>query len=625
MKKTNYKILLSVLFMFLLFAVLGCNKSEAASASVSASSKNVSVGDKVSINVSVKAATWNVYVKGAVSDSIVGYDADLNTKTTNKSYSLNTSKAGTYTVSISGTVKDSSGKKDVSDSVTVTVKEKASSRDNTTTNNNSNNNTNTNSKTEEPTFKSVNDTVYASKDNINIRKSYSADSEKIGSVKLGEQLTRTGIGSNGWSKVSYNGSVGYVSTALITTEQPKKSDDKSLKSLVIEGVELAPAFDPEITDYGVTVNKDVEKLDIKAEASSDKSKVEISGNEKLQNGDNIIKITVTAEDGTTRIYTINTNRKGDDVVTLASLKVNGYTLNPKFSSDVTEYRITILDANVNSVDILASASQTDAKVEISGNKNLKDGENVVVVKVTSADGTITNTYKIIVTRNVAAATTDTKTNWILYAGIGIIALLVLAIVVVIIISKKRAEYDDDDEYEDDNYDDLYGSSKENKILDKVDDETAVRNGETDSIYGDFSAKANRELNNQEDAAPKYEDGFKANAYNTASVYGDLKEDIDNEVDALFKKEDVENEVQKEEVKSDYDYNGPKDVNYYNDKISELFDKNEETGLDKTTGDAFGYLSSNENVTDENRDYTSMQNDWNDDDNRPRKSKGKHAK
>lgn len=69
-----------------------------------------------------------------------------------------------------------------------------------------------------PTFKDVNDTVYATK-SMNVRSSWSTSSSKIGGLSKNQSVKRTGIGSNGWSRIIYNGQTAYVSTALITTTE----------------------------------------------------------------------------------------------------------------------------------------------------------------------------------------------------------------------------------------------------------------------------------------------------------------------------------------------------------------------------------------------------------------------
>ena len=92
MKKVFYKIGL-IMFFAIAYLLISNSTSNAATAGISASSRSVSAGDSVSINVSVNAIAWNLKVSGSgVSDSIVGGNLDeLANKSTSKSYKLNTS------------------------------------------------------------------------------------------------------------------------------------------------------------------------------------------------------------------------------------------------------------------------------------------------------------------------------------------------------------------------------------------------------------------------------------------------------------------------------------------------------------------------------------------------------
>lgn len=478
MRNFKLKVVTSALFLGIAYCLF-CGHSKAASATVSASSKNVSVGDKVTINVAIDAATWNVYVSGAVSDSIVGYNNDLANEKTTKSYTLDTSKAGTYTVSLSGTVKDGSGKSNASDSVIVTVAEKAATS--TTNNNNSNSNNNTNKNTnnnntnnnnsnnnkttqeKEPTFKSVNETVYATGD-VNVRKSYSTSSDKIGYLEGGKSVTRTGIGDNGWSKVTYNGATAYINSSFLTTEKPeeKKSADKALKSLEVTPEGLTPAFDPETTTYTLEVTASTEKIDVKATSNDEKAKVTVTGNDALKVGDNAVKITVTAEDETARIYTINVKRPEKSTLALSSLKINGCTMSPAFSPEVYEYNVDLKNSTLDKLDLSAIPGVEGAEVEITGNENLKNGANTVTITVKSEDGTEKSIYKIHVKKTAAAPvevkTENKKSKLPFYIGFGAIALLIILMIIIIVKDRRDREYeeDDEDEYQDDNNDEIFG-------------------------------------------------------------------------------------------------------------------------------------------------------------------------
>ena len=73
-----------------------------------------------------------------------------------------------------------------------------------------------------PKFTEVNETVYATT-SVNVRSSYSADSDKVGSLSAGASVTRTGVGDNGWSRIVYGDSVAYVNSSYLTTTKPDTS------------------------------------------------------------------------------------------------------------------------------------------------------------------------------------------------------------------------------------------------------------------------------------------------------------------------------------------------------------------------------------------------------------------
>lgn len=579
MKKT-LKTIIIIISAFFIYSIF--SNVEAASASISASKKNISTGESTTITVSINAAAWNLKIGDAVNKSIVGNTDDGENAKKTSTVSFSSKTPGSYKISLSGDVSDgtTNATTQVSDSVTVVVSEKSSEPKET-------------KEPEEPTFKNTNDKMYAKKE-INVRKSYSASSAKIGSLKAGESITRTGIGSNGWSKVTYNGTTGYIQTSLLTTEEPAKSSDKALKSLEIANYSINPTFDPEITDYTVSIDKDdIDKLEIKAEPNDTKSKVEISGNENLKAGDNIIKITVTAEDATTRIYTINATKKEKVALGLSSLKIDGYTLSPVFATDLLEYKVNILDVNVNSLNISAVANDEEAKVEISGNTSIKQGENTITIKVTSKDGTETITYKIIAIKNIAETTTKND-NLILYGGIGIIVVLVIAIITIIIVSKKKSKQETT-EQEDSNYDDLYGySSKNSKIVSESNQTNKINEDElpNDDIsekneYENKDTQNNQIDSNQNIEDKKYEDNFNYNPYTTTNLYGDK------------------------------DYNRTPEDEYKVDKINNDYSKN---NLENKDSDMSNYENQYEDYNKQNELMNYDDNDY-----KPRRSKGKHSK
>ncbi len=94
---------------------------------------------------------------------------------------------------------------------------------------------------------------------------------------------------------------------------------------------------------------------------------------------------------------------------LASLTISPGTLKPAFSADVTEYTAAVT-SDVTSVTVSAPAKDGGAKVAVSGNDELQDGENTITCTVTAEDGVTTKTYTIVVTKSDDAAASDGETG-----------------------------------------------------------------------------------------------------------------------------------------------------------------------------------------------------------------------
>lgn len=76
-------------------------------------------------------------------------------------------------------------------------------------------------------FKEVNETVYVyGTDVLNVRKEPSRDSERMGEMKEGEQVTRTGYNES-WSRISFYGNIYYASSDYLTTRAPLEFSDKT--------------------------------------------------------------------------------------------------------------------------------------------------------------------------------------------------------------------------------------------------------------------------------------------------------------------------------------------------------------------------------------------------------------
>lgn len=471
-KKILEKLILVIIFALLACGILSTNVN-AVSASINASSTSVKVGTKVTITIKWNAASWDLVVSGdgISTERYASVTDDAENASFSETISFTPSSAGTYTIKLTGSItdensSDSDGKPvstPVNDSVSIKVTEKSSSSgDGGSSGGNTSGGDSDDGGDKEETpsmsFSSVNETVYATDDGINVRNS-PIDGSVIGSLDKGDSVTRTGIG-DGWSRIKYGGQTAYVSSSYLTTTKPataeedKKNEDedkkneeddkdksnvKNLKSLTVEQYKLEPDFSPDITEYSLTIGRDVENLVIEAEAEDENATVEITGNNGLLLGTNTVNVKVTAEDGTVRTYKINVTKVEEVGLKLSELTVGGFVLSPEFSSDVYEYTLNIGDTSITSLDIVANAEDENVNVEIVGNNNLKPGENIITILVSSDDEDITTVYQIVVNIDEAfkaIAAENSDNDMYMYIGIGA-AILILLIIIIVVVRKRR--------------------------------------------------------------------------------------------------------------------------------------------------------------------------------------------
>ena len=206
------------------------------------------------------------------------------------------------------------------------------------------------------------------------------------------------------------------------------SSDASLSSLKIPNATISPKFDKNTLEYSTTI-QDITEITVNAVPTDANSKIMISDNYKaLQKGENLVKISVTAEDGvTTKTYSVKVTLKmtpTEEELTKANanlkkLEVKGYNI--EFSKDVKKYSLTV-PYKVTKLQITAEAENAKATVITQGNSNLKVGRNTVKVQVTSEDEKNKEDYTISVTRQeeekkvvqTCPDTTSTK-EWIMFS------------------------------------------------------------------------------------------------------------------------------------------------------------------------------------------------------------------
>ncbi|MDR1719399.1 MAG: cadherin-like beta sandwich domain-containing protein [Dysgonamonadaceae bacterium] len=112
------------------------------------------------------------------------------------------------------------------------------------------------------------------------------------------------------SGVDNSGGYSLTTTVAVTigARPAQLSSDNSLASLSVAGYTLSPAFDPGVLNYTLQVPYSVTSITVNASANHNQASYYVSGAGGLSVGDNAVTVTVTAEDGTSRVYTITVTR-----------------------------------------------------------------------------------------------------------------------------------------------------------------------------------------------------------------------------------------------------------------------------------------------------------------------------
>ena len=287
-------------------------------------------------------------------------------------------------------------------------------------------------------------------------------------------------------------------TYILTINRKDKEDTKSDATLANLGIRPKEydftGFKPDITSYNVTVPNDIEKITIYATAKNSKDTIVGNGNKSLKIGQNKCEIKVTSEDKkTSKTYVINVTRKekeeeseeennenkeNDQKISegLKNIEIKEANLSPNFSQDVYSYEVTV-PSGTERLEINAEATSDDVEIEIVGNEELKQGENIITILANNKKDDTTSTYQINAKVgnqeiDISAVNDEFKDagkkgeiyGWIIKGTI--IAVIILIVIFLIKRYKISQEYDEDeDEIEEDDemkFDQLYNTNSQYK-------------------------------------------------------------------------------------------------------------------------------------------------------------------
>ena len=177
-----------------------------------------------------------------------------------------------------------------------------------------------------------------------------------------------------------------------TVAKKSSNADISKLTLNVEGL----SFKTDQTTYNITVAENIDAIKVGVSLAHKKATYTVTGNKNLKAGDNVIKIVVTAEDGTKKTYKINVKKQGDEEESsayLSNLIIENMTFETPFTATETEY-VGSKMKYAESLNVLPYTVSEKATYEILGNDKLQEGKNTITIKVTSADKTATVEYKV---------------------------------------------------------------------------------------------------------------------------------------------------------------------------------------------------------------------------------------
>lgn len=217
------------------------------------------------------------------------------------------------------------------------------------------------------------------------------------SLQVGENLVEVHVQAPDGSSNVY--------TIIVIRESESLPNQILLSDLRMNG-ETLPAFAPSTLNYNVTVPYSTSVTDITYTAYDPTSVVKITGSGALEVGRNVVKVTVTAQDGLQNIYTIIITRQPEaessSNADLVDLRVNGTTIRG-FASGQYNYELTV-PYSTTVTRVTYTAADPMATVSITGSGDLHVGTNMITVTVTAQDGT-KQIYTIAVMRENDTSTT----------------------------------------------------------------------------------------------------------------------------------------------------------------------------------------------------------------------------
>lgn len=199
-----------------------------------------------------------------------------------------------------------------------------------------------------------------------------------------------------------------ANTTNTTNTTKTKSSNANLSNLGIKPHDFT-GFKSGTTSYQAVIPEDTETIEVYAKTQDAKATVTGTGKKTLESGDSKLEVVVIAEDGTKKTYTINITRgepkensqnleQRDDSDGLSMLKIKDLNLSPEFKTNIYEYTANYIGENTK-LEMETIPTNEDYNVEIIGNEDIQEGENIITILVSQKNGDNVATYQITINKS----------------------------------------------------------------------------------------------------------------------------------------------------------------------------------------------------------------------------------
>ena len=353
-------------------------------ANINTNASSIENGNSVLVTVTLSdTAAWNIKIigSGAATCSAKYADVTSDGKSTTKAFDLTclSTMEGTIDIKVTGDITSGNGEtKDISISKSVLVT-RAKSGVNTLSD------------------LKVNGTTVGGFSSSQHSYDFNTTGEtiNISAVAVDSKSVIEGVGTKSlvYGKNSFNIVVvaenGTRNTyVLVVNRQDNRSNNNYLKELKIDKKNIN--FNKNTTEYKVELEHSVDAINIIATPEDSKARVNGTGQKKLNDYTNEFKIVVTAENGSTKVYTVKVLRRDvdgnftklNDDCSVKDITIKDYYFT--FNKDIKNYNVLV--ENVDKIEFNVVPNDINSKVEILNNDNLKVGLNIVTVRVIAENG-----------------------------------------------------------------------------------------------------------------------------------------------------------------------------------------------------------------------------------------------